>query len=195
MSPFRLPKLGTLASKFERLRGRRQHLAGHRPRPLKYRSLQVDPLEERQLLSLAPADWQDTLVNSPYGTTHQYGTQTYRDPVTLNTYPMFIEMMGDAYTDQADSLSVDNDGDFVAAWTREEFIMQLQIVAGGAVIFDPLTGDPAYQRILDTRTGGLMVDYNIYARYFTDEVQRIVLPADVTDPTQNDPSQALYSRM
>ena len=75
MSPIRLPNLKTLTSKFGKFR-RRHRLSSRTERPLKYRSLQMDPLEERQLLSVAPADWDDTLINNPIS----IGDQVPGDP-------------------------------------------------------------------------------------------------------------------
>lgn len=61
------------------------------------------------------------------------------------------------------SIAVDNDGDFVVVWTRYDAIM------------DPFSGSP----MLDPLTGQPLTEANIYARYFTDEVQRITLPSGV----------------
>ncbi|MGQ9562429.1 MAG: hypothetical protein ACUVQG_00745, partial [Thermogutta sp.] len=69
------------------------------------------------------------------------------------------------------SLAVDADGDFVVVWTRYD------------VIYDPSTGLP----MIDPLTGQPQTEANVYARYLTDEVQRITLPSGVlndTVPTQ-----------
>jgi len=69
------------------------------------------------------------------------------------------------------SLAVDADGDFVVVWTRYD------------TLTDPNTGLP----IIDPLTGQAQTEANIYARYLTDEVQRITLPNAVlndTVPTQ-----------
>ncbi|MBN2293490.1 MAG: hypothetical protein JXM70_13760, partial [Pirellulales bacterium] len=58
------------------------------------------------------------------------------------------------------AVATDGDGDFVVAWTR-------------------------YDQTLDPKTGIIYDDANIYARYFTDEVQRIVLPEGVLDDATN----------
>jgi hypothetical protein len=60
------------------------------------------------------------------------------------------------------SVAADADGDFVVVWTR----------------IDPVL-DSAGNPVVDPRTGLPMQDANIYARYFTDEVQRIFLPSEV----------------
>ncbi|MGB4727032.1 MAG: hypothetical protein WBH86_06480, partial [Thermogutta sp.] len=65
------------------------------------------------------------------------------------------------------SLAVDADGDFVVVWTRYD------------TLTDPNTGLP----IIDPLTGQPRTEANIYARYLTDEVQRITLPSGVLDDT------------
>ncbi|MCX7425797.1 MAG: hypothetical protein NTW96_09295, partial [Planctomycetia bacterium] len=101
-----------------------------------YRRLLVDPLEQRQLLSVTPASVKDILVNELYAV--------------------------DQSTIAGQSLAADNDGDFVVTWTRYDDVL------------DAL-GNP----VIDNETGLQMTDANIYARYFTDEVQRITLPDGV----------------
>lgn len=100
------------------------------------RRLGVDPLEQRQLLSLAPMDWDQILVNERFAVN--------QDMVAGR------------------SVAVDADGDFVVVWTRIDPVLD----AAGNPVIDPRTGQP-------------MQDPNIYARYFTDEVQRIFLPSEV----------------
>ena len=58
------------------------------------------------------------------------------------------------------SIATDNRGDFVVVWTKIESIT------------DPITGDIAPDPVT-----GRVYESNIYARYFTDEVQRLVVPA------------------
>ena len=70
---------------------------------------------------------------------------------------------GEQVTTAGRSVAVDGDGDFVAVWTRTD------------TIIDPM-GNP-------------VADQNIYARYFTDDVQRLTLPASIatdTDGNAND---------
>jgi subtilisin-like proprotein convertase family protein/secreted trypsin-like serine protease len=61
------------------------------------------------------------------------------------------------YTTAGQSLAVDNDGDFVVVWTRYDAV----------------------------DTNGKPTDANIYARYFTDEVQRLTLPAQMAEDTDD----------
>ncbi|NUQ63355.1 MAG: hypothetical protein HUU20_12830, partial [Pirellulales bacterium] len=218
MSPIRLPKLEKFTSKIGKFRRRLSRKTSPAQGPRKHRSLQIDPLEERQLLSLAPADWQDTLVNNPLTlgeavpgdpAVFEFATSggvspynffwsnavsrlnvPYSDPVTGLVYEQFLIRPGDPETATAKSLAADNDGDFVATWTRTDVVLQLQTNPDGTVVLiddpntpNPFDGIPVYATALDTDTGGAMVDRNVYARYFTDEVQRITLPADVLDNT------------
>jgi hypothetical protein len=105
-------------------------LFGGRVRPLRdtmYERLQLESLEARQMMTIAPQDVVDQLVTLPPGS------------------------VVDQYDRSANTVAIDNDGDFVTTWTRTEFAT------------DPITG----KSVQDT---------NIYARYFTDEVQRLTLP-------------------
>ncbi|MBN2581092.1 MAG: trypsin-like serine protease, partial [Pirellulales bacterium] len=92
----------------------------------KPRRLIIDPLEQRQLLTLTVSMLSDHLVNETLGP-----GQTLPDSSIA--------------TSAAQSMAVDHDGDFVVAYTR-----------------------------VDTSEG--VSDQNVYARYYTDEVQRITLP-------------------
>ena len=67
----------------------------------------------------------------------------------------------------------------MATWTRTDLVLQLQTDSSGNVQFVPSTNIPIYAPAYDATTGGNKTDQNIYARYFTDEVQRITLPAEV----------------
>ena len=62
----------------------------------------------------------------------------------------------------AQSVATDHNGDFVATWTRQEAMLN----PDGTPVLDPASGYP-------------MDGTNVYARYFTDQVQRITLPAGV----------------
>jgi hypothetical protein len=139
MAWFRLP---TLQKKGKKLARHREQRGDRKAECLRWRKatgprrLGIDPLEQRQLLSLAPADWTQILVNERFAEN--------QDMVAGR------------------SVAVDADGDFVVVWTR----------------IDPVL-DSAGNPVTDPRTGLPMQDANIYARYFTDEVQRIFLPSEV----------------
>ncbi|NQT39502.1 MAG: hypothetical protein HQ581_18545, partial [Planctomycetes bacterium] len=80
-------------------------------------------------------------------------------------------MGSDQFTIAGQSIGVDNDGDFVVVWTRYDDLL------------DEL-GNP----YIDADTGLILTDANIYARYFTDEVQRITLPENVLVDNDDDPT-------
>ena len=60
------------------------------------------------------------------------------------------------------SVATDHNGDFVVVWTRQDAMLN----PDGTPLLDPASGDP-------------MSGTNVYARYFTQQVQRITLPAGV----------------
>ncbi len=75
------------------------------------------------------------------------------------------------------STASDHDGDFVVTWTQYDYIRKLALNPDNTVQI--VDGNPVYQRVYDPKTGTDWLDGNIYARYFTDEVQRISLPNQV----------------
>ncbi len=156
MSLLRSPKLRSLKSTFESIRDRWAVKSRPGARQMKHRRLTVDPLEERTLLSVVAADYDDVLVNQHIDT-EQQGTIA------------------------AQSVAVDNDGDFVVVWSRYDDVLEL----------DPGTGQMV--PVIDPATGQAMLDANIYARYFTDEVQRLTLPDAIDDDNDgNDVAGAFY---
>ena len=119
----------------------------------KQRRLTLDPLEERQMLSVSVVDGTDQIVNDllgPNQTTAELSSYSYNSK----------------------SVAVDNDGDFVVTWTRQD------------PVIDPITNEQA----TDWR-GFPLYDANIYARYFTDEVQRISLPEEIVSADPNNPGR------
>ncbi|MBN1911068.1 MAG: trypsin-like serine protease [Pirellulales bacterium] len=154
MSLYRLSKLRSMASAVGRLGGRlglsrfgRGEGPGRSGRSVterSYRHLAVDPLEQRQLLSVTPMSPYDMLANESFG--------GIVDKTTLTSTPS-------QWTQAGQSLAVDDDGDFVVVWTRQDPVLDQN-------------GDP----IIDWNTGEAWSDQNVYARYYTDEVQRITLP-------------------
>ena len=121
-----------------------------RPGQSKSRQLRIDPLEERQMLSLTVADPSDLFVNESLSSS-------------------VVDTASTAYSSPpVQSIAVDNDGDMVSVWTRTDPLLH------------PVTGDP----LTDPRTGDVLFDQNVYARYFTDEVQRLTLPEDVLNNTE-----------
>ena len=94
MSLLRFANLRTIRSTIETLGGRFRRKADPGVRPLKTRRLLVDPLEERTLLSVSPADWAATQINQSV-----------------------IDYLPGNGTIAGQSIAVDNDGDFVVVWT------------------------------------------------------------------------------
>ena len=160
MSLFRLPNLRHLASGIQRVRHRFTRRRERSVSESATRHLLIDPLEDRVLLSVSPGHVDDMLVNQSVVNLNFDAAAGVYVPATI----------------AGQSLAADNDGDFVVTWTRREELYQ-QDPATGAPILDPITGQAL--PIIDPDTGMPMVDANIYARYFTDEVQRITLPDEV----------------
>ena len=115
----------------------------------KNRRLTIDPLEERMLLTVSIGNTTDQSVNQ------LLGSQT-----TGSTPDPRISYTGVTGTQ---AVASDANGDFVVAWT------------GYDPLIDPITG----LQEIDSLTGLPKTEANIYARYFTDEVQRITLPASM----------------
>lgn len=170
MAFFRLPKLRranapTESSSDHSVRsgnsGRRTKRRGPLSRP---RRLQIDPLEARQLLSVGPADIADVSV------AERLDLYDPAFPVSSNRTWYGADSQ---FTVAAKAVGSDNDGDFVVAWTRND------------LVYDLNTPDPN-DRLIDPVTGLPKSDLNIYARYLTDEVQRVFLPPEIL--VDNDPT-------
>ena len=160
MSLFRLPNLRNLFSPWKGLRDRRGRRADRKARQRRPRRLQLDPLEERALLSVSPADIDDTLINQVLS--------------RLDRPQSMARPVAEAIT--TPTLAGDHDGNFVVVWSRNDGVFQVD--AQGNPILDA-QGMPV--PVIDPATAEPMTDFNVYARYFTDEVQRITLPSGVLD--------------
>ncbi len=169
MSPFRLPTLGAFASKVEslcdRLRGKSKSKRSRQGH--KPRRLLFDPLEQRQLLSVSPVQATDTQINNPVSSTLPASVAA-TNPATWGTGPYSVQ------TDNQ-SVATDENGDFVATWTSYDPVM-----VNGKQATDPTTKAP-------------MVEGNVYARYYTNDVQRITLPSAILNTTANLTSQGYGS--
>ncbi|NMC19448.1 MAG: hypothetical protein GYA33_03415 [Thermogutta sp.] len=150
MAQFRSSSRQHKRSFWETLWNRRGRSEGKK-RTHKHRRLRLDALEERTLLSVTPVDALDKLVNQS------------------------LIPSSDGGTIAGQSIAVDNDGDFVVAWSRAD------------TVIDPFSGNP----VLDPLTGQPQTEWNVYARYLTDEVQRITLPGGVL----NDTFPSLYGQV
>ncbi|NQU25292.1 MAG: hypothetical protein HQ567_28745 [Candidatus Nealsonbacteria bacterium] len=163
MSLLRLPKLRPIASTIKTVRERFTRHGRRSAHNTANRRLRIDPLEERQLLSVSPMNVDDRMVTEGAGASQ--------------------------FTNPAASIAVDGDGDFVVVWTRFDDLVERDPLTGDAIldpdtgepipILDPTTGLPP----VDPITGDPLSDANIYARYYTDEVQRITLPESVLENT------------
>ena len=151
MSVLRMPKMRDVGAAWDRVWDRLAGNPRHVPTCRKPRRLVIDPLEERQLLSVSPANLSDVLINQLGPDYSQYIGSVLR--LDNQTAP------GDSgFTTNGQAVAVDNNGDFVVTWTRFESRP------------DPSNPTP----------GATVSDANIYARYYTDAVQRITLPAGTT---------------
>ena len=141
MSIFRMPTLNNISTRFQSLRDHIGRGARLDSKHQKMRHLALDPLEERQLLSVTPADFMDTLVNQTVS----------EDEILFATHGRY-----GSNWDTPQSMAMDDDGDFVVTWTR-------------------------YDNFVDPTTGQTVRNANVYARYFTDEVQRISVPDELVE--------------
>ena len=149
MSPFGLSKLGALAFSVESLCGRLRGKKRGR-QAQKTRRLLFDPLEQRQLLSVSPVQTTDTLVNNAVGAT---GQTTELTTGGVGTYNLPLDNQ---------SVATDDNGDFVVTWTS----------------YNPLINPNTGKQVISA-TSAPVVEGNIYARYYTDDVQRITLPSAI----------------
>jgi hypothetical protein len=123
-----------------------------KPAARKPRRLLMDQLEERTLLSISAGGTTDQLINQ--------STITLPSQLTSNNQGTYAESTQAMVTGK--SVATDNNGDFVVVWSQNDGV------------FDA-NGNP----IMDS-TGQAMSDDNVYARYYTEAMQRIDVPAGVT---------------
>ncbi len=129
----------------------------------KSRSLHIDVLEERALLSVSVGSAYDLMVNQPNPSTvlpnWRYATTTVISGTNQST--------------------ASNDaGDFVATWTQEEPVW-LRDENGVPLLDDNGDYRPYLVYNASTKRQEVAMESNIYARYFTDEIQRITLPDEL----------------
>jgi len=194
MSLFRFSTLRRLASTWAPTRSRPGRPAVRAPHSRKPRRLAMDPLEERVLLTMAPSDVEDILVNRPFNLADYArpypGAAMHVDQNPDPSYfgqslPRWVIQAGTPETRQSRSIASDHDGDLVVAYTRYDVIAELSVMPSGAV--QRIEGVPIYNPVIDPETGEVMTDANIYARYFTDEVQRLTLPEAAAADTNPNP--------
>ncbi len=148
MSLFQMPSLRKVFASLDGFRSprrrndRKASKAGWR----EPRSLTMDPLEERILLTVSATTTEAQLVTEALSSISSWPTSATDE---VNQQP---------------AVAVDDDGNFVIVWTQNDHT-------------DTQTESDGTVTVLDT-------DYNVYARYFTDSVQRITLDDSVLDPAQ-----------
>ncbi|MCE5303777.1 MAG: hypothetical protein LLF97_11820 [Planctomycetaceae bacterium] len=136
MSQLKTSKKRTFGNAWERIWD--SLTGGSRPsnQERKPRRLAIDPLEERQLLSVTANSADDVLLT-------QIATAG-QDSVS------------------GKAVAADNNGDYVVVWSRND-----GVIDSSGVVIDP-------------DTGVAMTDYNVYARYLTQAVQRVDLGQGTT---------------
>ncbi len=144
-------------------------------RELKTRKLQIDTLEERQMLSISPAGPVDIQIN-------QIDLAAVLNPV------LYPNAKTQALAGNNQSSSSNNWGDFVTTWAQSEPAWIRD--ANGVPLIDPTTG--SYIPYMDPVAKQPVMESNIYARYFTDEVQRVTLPMELLAP-DNGVSKSTFS--
>jgi hypothetical protein len=146
-----------------------------KPETLKIRRLLIDPLEERQLLSVNTVTPNEQTVAAPDYFTNMNSTPTMSSNV-------FMIAGNDSYGGvtyietewSTDYMASNNQGDAIITWAQDDFVYQMN--EDGTYQLDPATGLPI--RKID-RFGNFYSDYNIYAQYLTDEVQRVTIPQEL----------------
>ena len=149
MASFRFPSLRRTAAKAGSRRRSRQPQSAGISAKRRFRRLAIDPLEERTLLTVAPVNTTDMLVNNP----SHYNSLTALSSLNSSSIANVEE------TTNQQSIATDDAGDYVIAWV------------GSNVVLNPATESPW----VNPATGSAITDENIYARYFTDEVQNLDL--------------------
>ncbi len=151
MSRLRKPTVRHLGSAWERIWSRVGGTERRAPAACKHRRLLIDQLEERTLLSISAAGVTDQLINQ--------GTVTLPAQLTTATNPSLATQA----MVTGKSVATDNNGDFVVVWAQNDGVYD----ANGNAIIDP-------------NTGLAMSDDNVYARYFTDAMQRLDIPTGIS---------------
>lgn len=150
------------------------------------RHLALDSLEDRILLSITPNTSYDILVNEQYS--QNQSTETSGNPVAIdddgdivavwtrgdNVYK-FVSDSDVRYSTEVDGRELyiadgcvgflDKNGNLIRLFREQDFVDYSDFFAAS---------NGSLEAYIDPDTGEQMVDYNIYGRYFTDEVQRLI---------------------
>jgi|GEM_PF-2691440 len=172
----------------------------------KYRKLMIDPLEERQLLSLNSVLTLEQFVNQQHPTIITQSTssligQSLSMPASLTQ--SLLEIPGYTYAKgnntyyetpwSNESLAGNNQGDFVITWAQNDYVVNPEWTMYTYNYSDYVEGYlkahpgvleaniPIPDPFLKDSKGEYYNNWNVYARYYTDEVQRITLPVELTN--------------
>lgn len=125
------------------------------------RHLALDALESRELLTVTAGSSMSYFVNElPIYETNSNLIEQIQN-LKDNNFSIDYDMGGD------------EDGDLVVTWERPD------------VVYTTIDGETEqYQPLIDNTTLSPTLDWNIYARYLTNETQRVFLDTTTYDPTK-----------
>jgi len=142
----------------------------HKKAMFQPRRLQIDPLEERQLLSVNVVMPQEKMMTS----FSEYSSPTISSKafhiVSNNSYggAQYLE----SYWSN-DYMASNNQGDTVVVWSQNDFVFKMD--RDGNYVEDK-NGN----RVLLTDSfGNAYDDYNVYAQYLTNQVERLTIPEEL----------------
>ena len=141
----------------------------HKKDAFKPRRLHLDPLEERQLLAVNVVMPQEQMLTSlsPHSSPTISGNTFYIN--SSNSYG------GAEYTETVwgnDYMASNNQGDTVITWTQNDYVYRMN--ANGEFYYE--NGEKV--RLTD-QFGNFYDDYNVYAQYLTDQVDRVSIPMEL----------------
>jgi len=143
----------------------------HKKDAFKPRRLHLDPLEERQLLAVNVVMPHEQMLTSlsPHSSPTISGNTFYIN--SSNSYG------GADYTETVwgnDYMASNNQGDTVMVWAQNDYVYRMN--ANGEFFYE--NGEKV--RLTD-QFGNFYDDYNIYAQYLTDQVDRVSIPIELLD--------------
>ena len=150
MSRLRKPKARNQGGAWERIWSRMTGTPRRRSAVCKPRRLVLDQLEERTLLSISPGGTTDQLINQGLLNIPSI------TPTQVNSTGFATAMVA------GKSVATDNNGDFVITWSQNDQVYD----SSGHLVY--------------ASNGYPMTDDNVYARYYTQEMQRIDVPVGTT---------------
>ncbi|MDR1957812.1 MAG: GEVED domain-containing protein [Planctomycetaceae bacterium] len=132
----------------------------------KYRKLLLDPLEERQLLAVSTVMTTEQFANVNHALyLPGYAPSLSANLVEREAYDFENPEKVYYETDWGqENMAGNNQGDFVMVWSQNDYI------------WDTNTNN----YMINPQTQDYYSNWNVYARYFTDQVQRITIPDNIT---------------